>query len=411
VKKIIQFLCITLALFIFNACSSYADVPYEPFDAPIEPLDTISPPQETAYIPEPEQNYDDEYIDEGPVLYGCTRDPGMTYEILLERLNSKGFDFEYAGTDKNPTMLSVVGRHIQMGDNLIAIYEYESTEAMKRDAEGISPSGFGISRPDPTDEGLMLHTEVSWIYWPHWFKADVIIVRYVGEDRLIIDALNNILGINFAGYGVNVNSVIEQPFNLQIAVANDEFLSTFEHLHMVDYTLAREARSDAPVEPFHGRSLAIWTDVPLYDVALMTIEHDFIASDLIFIPLETFGHVTQLQPGEAFVINNYIGWGTMPWSGITFVDENGDRRYFWMQQDESGMFDPDPFDPDIFDKFEDGYLQVAIVTQTGGGNRRYFTMNKDENGYFDPVRWLGDNEHLWVPFTLMEFQNRTDELP
>jgi hypothetical protein len=45
-----------------------------------------------------------------------------------------------------------------------------------------------------------------------------------------------------------------------------------------------------------------------------------------FKPTDSFGSAAMLLPGEAFVIENYMGSGTLPNRGITFTDENGELR-------------------------------------------------------------------------------------
>jgi len=141
-----------------------------------------------------------------------------------------------------------------------------------------------------------------------------------------------------------------------IGLATDETLSRFEELHEVDYSLVTEALGWYIDSNIVGTRLVVWANSLLRDVALISVGHDIIEHELWFMPIESFGTVSELPPGYAFVINSYVGGGTMPWSGISLVDENGTRRYF------------------------------AIVP--------------DVRGYvFDP------------PFLLMEFENRMDELP
>ena len=42
--------------------------------------------------------------------------------------------------------------------------------------------------------------EISWVSYPHFFKKDNIIVLYVGENLETINALEEIIGLQFAGY-------------------------------------------------------------------------------------------------------------------------------------------------------------------------------------------------------------------
>jgi len=86
-----------------------------------------------------------------------------------------------------------------------------------------------------------------------------------------------------------------------------------------------------------GHTLMIQTYTPLSDFAVISIVENLAVEDEItFIPMETFGTVDNFLPGEAFIINDYI-WmgGAFPLSGITFVDENGQRWFFTIFQNQA----------------------------------------------------------------------------
>jgi len=190
--------------------------------------------------------------------------------------------------------------------------------------------------------------------------------------------------------------------DIQIALASQELLGKFDYLHQVDYTLLREARAGEAVEHFNGDRLVIWSDAPLYDIALISIESDFINDELVFIPIGTFGHAPELLPGHAFVINSYVGLGTLPASGIRLVAQSGERHYFWMLADQSVGIYPNPFiDPDFLDLFEDGLLEIEVMRDSR--ESQYFTVTLDEIGDDDPVDWFVENRHLWNMFILSEF--------
>jgi len=202
------------------------------------------------------------------------------------------------------------------------------------------------------------------------------------------------------------NSFLDSSaFGLTISLASEELLSTFDYLHEVDYTLLREARTGGAVEPFNGDNLVIWADVPLYDIALVLIESDFIDDELVFIPLDAFGHTPELLPGQAFVINSYVGLGTLPASGIRFVSGSGERHYFWMFADQSAGMSPNPFsEPDFLALFEDGLLQIEVTRDSRVS--QYFTVTLDEIGNAEPIDWFIENQHLWHMYLLVEFVPR-----
>jgi hypothetical protein len=130
---------------------------------------------------------------------GSTDDPTfgtdetLNYAAFLELLEVNGFSFEEAGEYSG--FLSVPQRVISIGDELLVIYEFTSHEAMERNASFVGASGFSI---DNRDIGQIV--EISWVSDPYWFKKDLIIVNYVGENKQIINFLAETLDL-FAGHG------------------------------------------------------------------------------------------------------------------------------------------------------------------------------------------------------------------
>jgi len=113
-------------------------------------------------------------------------------------------DSAYKYSERPPSWLSVGSKYIRMNGEFVAIYAYGSVEDAKRDAGYISRCGFSIHQPNPAGEGFIFHN-ISWVSWPYWFMRDLIIVRYVGECDVVINILKEVLGDNFAGYGVYDN--------------------------------------------------------------------------------------------------------------------------------------------------------------------------------------------------------------
>lgn len=198
----------------------------------------------------------------------------------------------------------------------------------------------------------------------------------------------------------------------QIWDGNSALLETLDVVHALDYNLVQMARGGEPIEEGFGLSLLVQTEVPLYEFSIIAVAHDVIEGvpSIIFIPLAFLGEIDVLNPNEGFLITNYIGWGTMFWSGISFLDETGVRRYFTMGQNQGGRAKPDIWGPDILDLFEDGTLQVAWVTD-GGGVQKYFTVNLDEDGRFCPDAWWNENWGHFSSFLIIPFQDLTSELP
>jgi len=219
VKKIVLLLCAAIGLLILSGCDGNFFAGEEPSAgmAYAVPDDTDTAGHD-AYVQDiyDQGAYDQDMYDHDGYGgdstnddtynqpyddYAFNGDPVMRFENFLAALTDRDIAFEYVDTDLNATMLSVVARHIRVGDEIISVYEYESTDALVQDAQGVQPNGFSITRACPDTYGNTIHTEVSWASLPHWFKAGNIIVLYVGENRLILDTLRNILGVHFAGYG------------------------------------------------------------------------------------------------------------------------------------------------------------------------------------------------------------------
>jgi len=125
--------------------------------------------------------------------------------------------------------------------------------------------------------------------------------------------------------------ILPFPQGLYIHEATDMLLSRFDALHKFSYNVVHESDFE------NGAWLVIWADTTLRDVSLIRLGHDILEDgDLILIPAGVFGVVDELPPGEGFVIVGYFGMGTLPWSGISFVDESNTTRYFFMQDNRRG---------------------------------------------------------------------------
>ena len=155
-------------------------------------------------------------------------------------------------------------------------------------------------------------------------------------------------------------------------------------LHEIDYLLGSVS----------GDRVMIQTNVPLRDFALVALVSDMDEHELWYIPKATYGTVAELSPDDAFIINGYVGFGTLPRSGVTFIDQHGQQRYFAMQHDHSLGLKPSPYMPGFLDTAENG--RIRIDATTGGGSAwdlGYFDV--DENN-FDPDIWFTQNRYRWA---------------
>jgi hypothetical protein len=70
----------------------------------------------------------------------------------------------------------------------VQVFEYESAEAMEKEASQVAPDGGSIGT-----------SMVSWMDAPHFYKTGRIIALYVGSDQTILDLLEKVMGLQFAG--------------------------------------------------------------------------------------------------------------------------------------------------------------------------------------------------------------------
>ena len=121
------------------------------------------------------------------------------------------------------------------------------------------------------------------------------------------------------------NDFFPEDLLIQIDMATDELLSLFTNLHTIQ------------VEEI-GIPLVIWANQPLHDVFIIGFTSEWIEGryDWEFTPTERFGSIDILQPGEAVVVENYMGAGTLPKRGISFFDTDSQvRRVFVFRQNQA----------------------------------------------------------------------------
>jgi len=125
----------------------------------------------------------------------------------------------------------------------------------------------------------------------------------------------------------------ENDFGLRFSSAAEQNLEIFSYVHEVFYQ--QGSRFENLTRVLDGYRIFFWTNTPLYDFALVMYELEHLGREhdyrTLHIPLEKFGQIEVLLPGQVYVVNQYLAGGTFPRSGITFVTENKEKYYFWMQ--------------------------------------------------------------------------------
>lgn len=125
---------------------------------------------------------------------------------LVERLRADGALVEPAG-GAALAFLTIEGQMFTVDGERIQVYEYADTAAAAAAAARFSPDGGQIS----TDAGLLL---VNWVATPHLYRADHLLVIYVGDDAGARARLDRVLGARFAGganpYQVASNAAVAE---------------------------------------------------------------------------------------------------------------------------------------------------------------------------------------------------------
>ncbi len=96
--------------------------------------------------------------------------------------------------DGGDPCFSVDSKVITINGSNFQVWEYEDAAAADTEAAFISPDGYSIFN---NNNRKMCAWE--WVAPPHFYKASNLIVLYVGDNQAVIDALETLLGPQFAG--------------------------------------------------------------------------------------------------------------------------------------------------------------------------------------------------------------------
>ncbi len=163
-------------------------------------------------------------------LFACSKQISDTaYEDLITNLEK--MDFNIAAEDVEKDILQGQRKWLTINENEnITVYLYESNEKMEEDASYIDKGGSSYTN------GIK-NVEISWVSYPHFFKKGNIIVLYVGENPEIINALEGLLGAQFAGYE---KIVIDRPTIPADVAQGIEHLYDFHFSDRYDYRITED---------------------------------------------------------------------------------------------------------------------------------------------------------------------------
>ena len=106
---------------------------------------------------------------------------------LTDDLRAAGATVEPAGEVSQP-FFSVEGQVITVNGEDVQVFEYADAASADAEAALVSPDGSSVGT-----------TMVLWIATPHFYRAGQLIVIYVGDSTAVTDALEAVLGPQFAG--------------------------------------------------------------------------------------------------------------------------------------------------------------------------------------------------------------------
>ena len=115
------------------------------------------------------------------------RSSAIDYASMVDGLRKAGAKVEAAGEVSQP-FFAVKGKVIKVNGSDVQVFEYADGAAAEADASFVSSDGSEVRR-----------SKVSWIGPPHFYKKGKLIVLYVGDDAVVLKALDTVLGRQFAG--------------------------------------------------------------------------------------------------------------------------------------------------------------------------------------------------------------------
>ena len=124
--------------------------------------------------------------------------PVYDYRSLIADLASAGATVEELDPSVSPVGFSVgKGPRVAVNGGTIQVYEFPDEHAADTEAGYVSPDGYTVTVPLGGDRNVSTHSD--WLAPPHYYKKGRVIVRYVGDSMAVLEALEAVLGPQFAG--------------------------------------------------------------------------------------------------------------------------------------------------------------------------------------------------------------------
>lgn len=106
---------------------------------------------------------------------------------LISALQRAGATVE-KGDEVHQPFFSVEGRILRVNGEDVQVFPYRDEASAQREASLVSADG-----------GTIGTTAVAWMGPPHFYRKGLLIVLYVGNTASVKDALQSVLGPQFAG--------------------------------------------------------------------------------------------------------------------------------------------------------------------------------------------------------------------
>ncbi len=177
-----HFRSLTLGLMLLVAAACQSSGPVEP-DASPSPAPTEAGAQ--------------------PDLFPATTD-------LQESLAAAGADVALEGPVEQP-FFSAPGQIITVNGEAVQVFEYSNPALADTEAGDVAPDGSSIGT-----------TMASWVGPPHFFRAEPLIVLYVGDNLAVLELLETVLGPQFAGADTQAPGEQTEPPAASLKIGDQE---------------------------------------------------------------------------------------------------------------------------------------------------------------------------------------------
>jgi hypothetical protein len=114
----------------------------------------------------------------------------VDFDSFTQALEAAGFEVS-VGDRVNHTLFAPPRQAVLIDGVDVGTYEYSTDEALDEVRSSVSPGGDSLTTPDGAT------TVVNWV--PHFFSGGRLLVLYLGHNQRTLDALELVLGPQFAG--------------------------------------------------------------------------------------------------------------------------------------------------------------------------------------------------------------------